>query len=297
MKDWVYLKTYVGQAVERFDPLIIEVCEHLVRGDDFDRWFFLRYVDQRGLHLRVRCRARGGAFEQLNSRVVGICERALRAVLTRAPGWYRPMVLPPGWRDGARTPKGATIGIVPDNYEPELNTFGGERGMAIAEQTFEVSSVVALTVLQQEAQGSYSRKDIAAELMAEAVRAFAPEEKASAFWRRYGVYWLGGQTPVADDWHRRFVAKVQKLRADDHHVFSPLCELASEAQAVAAAWKNQLEKSAEAYRRIDVSPRVSPATLAFHFAHLMNNRLGISVLEEAYLATLLEYSDQGDRPS
>lgn len=291
--SWVYLKTYLGQAVDRFDPLIIDVCENLLAGDDFDRWFFLRYVDEQGLHLRVRCRARAGAHEQLTARATKICENALGEVLRRAPGRYRPMVVPPGWGDAPHEVTGAANGVVASTYEPELDKFGGVCGMAIAEQTFEVSSMVAVKVLRHEAQGYYSRKDIAAELMAEAARAFTPDENASAFWRRYSLYWLGGETPVADEWRRRFFAKAQRLQGDCQPVLWPSSELALEARAAAAAWKSQLEKSAEAYGAIELPPAVSPSTLTFHFAHLMNNRLGLSVLEEAYLATLLECLHQG----
>lgn len=295
--NWVYLKTYLGQTIDRFDHLIIEVCENLLAGDDFDRWFFLRHVDEQGLHLRVRCRARAGAHEQLNSRATTICENALREILSRAPGRYRPMVIPPGWEDGPRKATGAANGVVPGTYEPELDKFGGVCGMAIAEQTFEVSSRVAVTVLRHEAHGYYSRKDIAAQLMAEAVRAFAPEENGSAFWRQYSLYWLGGETPVAEEWRRRFFAKAQRLQADCQPVLLPSSALAREAQLAASAWKSQLAQSAEAYGAIELPPAVSPSTLTFHLAHLMNNRLGLSVLEEAYLATLLECSDQGSRAS
>lgn len=55
--EWVYLKIYSGEIF--LDWLLVNVLyplmKQLLSGGSIDKWFFIRYNDEHGFHLRVRC--------------------------------------------------------------------------------------------------------------------------------------------------------------------------------------------------------------------------------------------------
>jgi thiopeptide-type bacteriocin biosynthesis protein len=197
--------------------------------------------------------------------------------------------------DAQRNPSAdATVGVVVDAYEPELEKFGGARGMPIAEEIFEASSGIALEILGEEAGGQYSRKTIAPCLMNVVLDAFAPSEGAQRFWQNYGFYWLGGQTMAAEDWRTRFFEKGSRLREQQIPIVWP-AHLPRRATHLTEQWRERLQRASNAYAQIGDLGQVTTDILAFNFIHLMNNRLGLISLEEAYLAALLEQRAKGDK--
>ena len=58
----------------------------------------------------------------------------------------------------------------------------------------------------------------------------------------------------------------------------------AERSPLLATWREALERAAREFR---AAAERRPRDLAFHMIHLMNNRLGVKPLEEAYFATLL----------
>ena len=49
LAEWIYLKLYLGQAVDKFDGLILETVPKILALERFERWFFLRYLDESGV--------------------------------------------------------------------------------------------------------------------------------------------------------------------------------------------------------------------------------------------------------
>ena len=74
--EWVYLKMYGGQIFleDLLLKNIYDISVTLLDDGIIDKWFFLRYHDERGYHLRVRfhvCNNRSEAIlEILRSRLV-----------------------------------------------------------------------------------------------------------------------------------------------------------------------------------------------------------------------------------
>ena len=294
LAEWIYLKLYLGQAVNKFDVLILETIPKILALERFERWFFLRYIDEKGLHLRLRFKVPARRVARLTPSIRALCEVGLEEMLRVASAAYRPMVLPPGF-DAQRSPSAdATVRIVADTYEPELEKFGGLRGMPIAEEVFENSSRVALDILGDEARAQYSRKTIAPCLMDVVRDEFVPAEDAQRFWRNYSVYWLGGETMAAEDWRTRFFEKGTQLNERQIPVVWP-ADLPARATSLTEQWRQHLRRAARAFARLEDLGAATPDTLAFHFIHLMNNRLGLVSLEEAYLAALLEQRAEGDK--
>lgn len=142
--------TVVAPAVRAFEALPSS------QGDD-PRWFWLRYVDHAGAHIRLRLRHRPSALE----RVMPVIEAAAAA-------------------------ENVSFGV----YEPELLVYGGSEGVARAEECFEHSSRLALVVVDELPWGR-ERVAVAAALMRCAVAALPPGKQA-AYLRGVAAYWTQG---------------------------------------------------------------------------------------------------------
>ncbi|MFE0021738.1 lantibiotic dehydratase [Amycolatopsis sp. NPDC059021] len=122
--DWLYLKLYGPSRGQ--DDLLREQLPALVeqaRGHGTDRWFFIRYTDPEGHHLRVR-------FHGEPSALWGDVARAVGGTLTE---WQRHGLI--------RTHR-------VDQYDPEAERYGGVAALAAAERVFEADSEAAIRLLE-----------------------------------------------------------------------------------------------------------------------------------------------------
>jgi len=266
--------------------MIVALLPELFQNQDIERCFFIRFLDEQGFHLRLRFRARPQLKPELTEKALGICQKVLQQLPLLPPSDYFPMVPPSGINTDSRLSIAARI--VVDIYEPELDKFGGECGIPIAEEVFDSSSRIALDVLRLEGQGKLSRKTLAPCFMQAVAEAFSFTQSKADFWEDYSFYWLGGRTPAARDFRERFLAKARTLRADKVPILAPPKALPDEAGSLVRAWMDRVGAAASAYVRTGDLGGVTPDVLAFNFSHLMNNRLGLHALDEAYLGTLLE---------
>ncbi len=121
--EWLYAKLYTGTAGA--DKVLTEVIAPWIGGlraeGALDRWFFLRYADPRW-HVRVRVRADS--------------ERVRSVVLPRLHEAVAP------WLDDGRVVKMAL-----DTYEREVERYGGDAGIELAEKVFQADSDAALAIL------------------------------------------------------------------------------------------------------------------------------------------------------
>lgn len=289
-QDWLYLKLYLGKAVDRMDRFIADVAGQLDVQSFVGRWFFLRYFDDTGMHLRLRVEPAPGQVEQASRQVEAICLDALTRLHEYVPSGYHPMVLPVGFsaEDPGEAAARSDVRFEYDTYQPEYDKYGGEAGMDIAEELFMRSSQVAYRMLQDEFDGLYSRKTLVPRLMDECFRAFRPNDDAAAFWQQYSTFWLGGDTPAADDWRETFSRKYRELAEHGIAVCVPEAELTEAAAARLQTWRQAVSEAARRYGEAGGHASVSADVLCVNFAHLMNNRLGLMALEEAYMGTLLE---------
>jgi thiopeptide-type bacteriocin biosynthesis protein len=287
---WVYVKLYLGRAVDRMDRLLIDLGAHRVLAEQALQWFYIRYVDAQGIHVRLRAKARAGEREQLSRAVVDACADLLAELPAYPPGDYSPMVTMPGFEASLERVTAAhqDVRVVEERYEPETDKYGVRPGMDVAEALFHQSSVLAVRILREEEQGRLSRKDLVPLLMHEACETFiAPGDRVS-FWREYSYYWLNGRSPAADDWRARFAGKGDELEARGIEVLAAPERQDPLRRELFAAWRGALREAAAAYDALKGRVDTSAEVLCFNFVHLMNNRLGLAALEEAYMAALLE---------
>ncbi|WP_046004061.1 thiopeptide-type bacteriocin biosynthesis protein [Pseudoalteromonas rubra] len=288
--NWVYVKLYVGKNIDRLDQLIVKVSRCVEQFEDVDQWFFIRYVDDQGVHLRLRLRSKIRDLEQFKNEIQQVCAPLVNALHELLPSTYYPMVKPEGFEDSAVMGQELfghkDVQIIFDEYEPEYDKYGGSAGIKAAEVLFQLSSELAKDILADEIQGFYSRKDLVPLLMHECCEVFIPQEKRQEFWKEYAFYWLGGNTPAAEDWREKFIEKWQQLREANVELLTS--QLDPRKQSYIDRWRAGLREAAKRYHDIGDIADFSEEVLCFNFAHLMNNRLGIASLEESYMATLLE---------
>ncbi len=290
MSPWIYLKLYLGRTVDRMDRLLIDLSREDTLTQRAQAWFYIRYVDEQGIHIRLRAKARAGDEQALRRALIDTSARRLGRLHELTPGDYFPMVAMPGFEQAIEQLSSThnDIDVVEAIYEPELDKFGGPDGMGIAEELFHVSSSVACQVLADDEAGRYSRKDLVASLLDETYRAFLPADNEAVFWREYSYYWLNGKSPAANDWRDRFFDKGRELAERSIRIVPDEQQLPAAALQPLRAWRAALKNAAAGYAELGRRSDAAPEVLCFNFAHLMNNRLGLGTLEEAYMGALLE---------
>lgn len=289
-EQWLFYKLYLGTTYDRIEQVLLHLRPRLQELVGIERWFFIRYVDEGGMHLRLRILPRSATVPATRSAIEAILTDLCKAAPGYAASAYKPMVsFPETWHDDAGA-KGTRQGphFVSGNYVAEYDKYGGPAGMPIAEQCFMVSSEIALTVLGDELQDLYSRKTLVPLLMRTCLRIFDPLP-APTFWHRYCMFWMGGDTPAANDWYQKFLHNAEQLRLGGVAVSAADASLPAEARRVLDDWRTALEGAKTSYAALALP--VSANVLCFNFIHMMNNRLGLSPLEESYMATLLEQND------
>jgi thiopeptide-type bacteriocin biosynthesis protein len=121
--EWLFLKLYSpsrGQDELLLSHLPVLIGQARARGAE--RWFFIRYTDAEGHHLRVRLHGRPEALW-------GDVARGVGDTLD-------------GWRS-----QGLVRAVRVDEYEPEAERYGGAGVSAAVERVFEADSDAALALL------------------------------------------------------------------------------------------------------------------------------------------------------
>ncbi len=288
--SWIFLKLYLGRTVDRMDRLLIDLARESALTQRASAWFYIRYVDEQGIHIRLRAKPRAGDEEALRRDLIDLTARKLARLHELPPGDYFPMVAMPGFEQALDQLANAhnDINVVEAPYEPEYDKFGGPQGIEIAEALFHASSVIACRVLEDDERGRYSRKDVMPALLDATFHAFLPAENEQSFWREYCYYWLNGKSPAADDWRDQFFAKSRELAQRSIRVVPEPHQLPPDATLPLRDWHAALQTAAARYAELGRHADAAPEVLGFNFAHLMSNRLGLGTLEEAYLGALLE---------
>ncbi len=158
---WIYLRIYPSD-LEQVDKLVVN---HLPRAltlarslADVSRWFFIRYIDSTGPHVRLRLQVKE-SLEHTREELASLFREAGALVET-------------------------------DRYRPEYEKYGCGRAMLRAERNFEISSEVAVQTLQS----GVDREAAALAQMERLVARQVPKlTERCQFLLNYARYWSRGK--------------------------------------------------------------------------------------------------------
>jgi thiopeptide-type bacteriocin biosynthesis protein len=123
--EWLYAKLYTGAgtADQVLNHLIGPLVRSWIASGAADAWFFIRYTDP-DWHLRLRLHGEPG---RLHAEVLPGLQAAAAPLLETGQLWRMQL----------------------DTYEREVERYGGDRGIELAEQAFAADSEAVLTILGQ----------------------------------------------------------------------------------------------------------------------------------------------------
>ncbi|MFD9812017.1 lantibiotic dehydratase [Streptomyces sp. NPDC059080] len=247
--DWLYTSLYA--PAERHEELLAVHLPPLLEQlpPEVDRWFFLRYADADGAHLRLRFHAP---------------REVLHGAL--APRLHD---LTAALRDGRLVDR-----VVWDTYDPELERYGGPEAIDAAERVFHADSVAAVAHLRR----AYTRTDTTEPLLRAAAgftdltRAFhgGDEDAGEA-----AAAWLTRVVPKDETRQRAFRERRREaLTLVDPYRTEP--GPAATDEALRTAWTRRAEAVA-AYGQLlrDLGDRSwsGPDQVLLSLLHMHHNRL------------------------
>lgn len=266
--------------------------EEAVMAGWIDQYFFVRYSEG-GPHLRLRVR---GAPQTLDAVVAP-------ALQTLWAG--RNAGLP--CDDGSAILRSAVVRLVP--YEPELDRYGGIKAIAVAEEGFWISSRCAFELIRSTMSGRPARLGqalltmlvfihvfgegrtnpavFAARYAADNLRPFARDEVSGDAWiRTFDDGYAKQSESVA------FFVKEAWARLTAEDELSPALD---ELRKDLVGLREKLRVLCESGETRQYGKPVSSLGLALisivpSYIHMMNNRLGLSIPDEAYIAHVLSRS-------
>jgi thiopeptide-type bacteriocin biosynthesis protein len=264
-----------------------------------DGHFFIRYREN-GAHIRLRISAPSRVlFEQVQPALISFLEH-------HCPGIrFGSVDSDLEWPNNHATPVGL-VKWVP--YSPEFARYGGVDAMSTSELLFRESSDTAIELLRSIRGGATSRRlGLGLLSMLALVHPFIPNRQESQeFFANYSAGYLktlsasapNAKTVLAEQFLtslnsqrtqlREYVNEAWRRLESNESVLTALDSLteASRSAAIELAAKASMSKlSMEMRAGVSSSRDAIVAILASH-VHMHNNRLGIRIDEEAYLAKI-----------
>ncbi|MEU4424450.1 thiopeptide-type bacteriocin biosynthesis protein [Actinoplanes sp. NPDC024001] len=313
--DWLSLHAFYAADEDRLlvdgvAPLIRSLRERRL----IERYFFIRYWLE-GPHVRLRLRpAAGVAADDLAAEV----ETRIAAYLARHPSadpvlprqdTYRSMFLAEygqaSWdrrygRDG-HMPVRHNNTVRREEYAPEYERYGGPAGIELAEWHFEVSSDLVLRLLADRSPQRRARLGLSAQLGLILCLTFLGDDaRAAAFLDGYRDFWANAYGPAGADLSRMSGAAslthAGPLRRRAEQIRATL-RAAGPDQPAPGGWLTHCRLLRQQVAALTAAGELEPPPgapagalperLLHSYLHMTNNRLGVGVLEEAYLAGLL----------
>ena len=279
------------------DDVLRRVVEPFVRQcqerGSIDRWFFIRY-SERGFHVRLRLRGRESV---LRSEVQPALIDLVKSIYPNAAEGYPE--LPPS---GEGITQYLEVG-----YEPEVERYGGPHGILLAEEFFEKSSEAALALLQKVHPTDRSgRLGKALLSMVVLMHAFRPEREGAAdFARNYGINYLRSLVPDEERraaWLDAFGSGFEQQAGTLTAYVDEAWDRLSTGEPLSDAldrYRDDLAGVARRFRELFDEGKLlrdgsameqwdfAVPAIVSSYVHMMNNRLGVSIQEESYLAYLI----------
>jgi thiopeptide-type bacteriocin biosynthesis protein len=282
--EWLYAKLYTGTGTA--DQLLNHLVGPLVRSSlasgAADAWFFIRYVDP-DWHLRIRLH---GQPRRLHAEVLPSLQAAAAPFLEAGQLWRLQL----------------------DTYEREVERYGGDEGIELAEQVFAADSQAVLTIMGQltgdaglDLRWRLAMRGI--DLLFEDLGLTLEEKRSVA---RRGREGFGREFGIDGNFRGRVSQRYRAERAGLEALLDPGHDPPPPLAAGLDALRRrslQLAPVALELRQLDQAGRLSAtmSDIAMSYAHMHANRLLRSArrAQELVLYELLDraYSSQAGRQS
>lgn len=285
---WWFSCLYTG-GMHTADQVIVGVLPPLLadaRRAGATRWFYIRYFDDRGAHIRLRVFGPTACLNRL-VRLADEMGQHIETIVARSSGANVELV--EGAYAALSSASDAQIGIYPAVYEPETLKYGGIEAMEFAEQLFEFSSELALWGVQHYDKGE-QRDSLATLLLADTAGALLlgngtnswTQRKAlgwNRFWSTHTRWWSGADY----DGGRLRTQLRQRAALDREEMFERMRDTADnpEVEVWRRRWVGAVEEYLTSVEVLNLNR--TPQHLAFHHNHMLMNRLGYMPREEALL--------------
>jgi hypothetical protein len=284
---WWVLSIYTGRQ-DVAETVIGELVTPLVahaRREGVGRWYFSHHVDEVGPHIKVRFLGHRSALDSLQRFELAARDRLLEILPTvRVQQHY---VVSPDNMDLVGALGADSVALV---QESDLDRFGGLEGLELAEEVFELSSELGSWAAQRfnKPQG---RTALGALLLSDAAWAMLNGPKAPQWPDRRRLSWdycWDNHLRVSTMELGRGAAKARLgLTATLAPKTAPMHRLmaATAAEGSVQNWRRRWKRAIDAYLYRADKSRVSRGAqnLTFSQSHLMMNRLGFTLWEEAAL--------------
>jgi thiopeptide-type bacteriocin biosynthesis protein len=280
--DWIYYNIY-PKSIDLLDLVVENLVSTAVsvvnEATDLYRWFFIRYRDFSGAHIRLRFLVPVEDIAHVIQLLECIFNEKLPEI-NRREG-FRTKRLIPVSSDLLNIEQESRFELAV--YEPETEKYGGNIGLAIAEEWFQKSSELCLKMSQGIHNGSLNRFIIGLKYMDIALHvAFNCAEERLQFLNRYLSHWSGEQiSAIGPAYKNQILTSAGRRRALTKKLLSD-----DAGEMHIDEFRLSLENVMEQLVKRNVNKPFDD--LLFHFIHMKNNRLGIWPIEEAYLAALLQ---------
>ncbi|MBU2661043.1 thiopeptide-type bacteriocin biosynthesis protein [Bacillus cabrialesii] len=283
MKEWVFYSIYVPRA-EYLENIIINIVTPIVKqvkdSVQVHKWFFIRYIDMQGPHIRLRFLVNEDDIDIVEEITEEHLHRNLSKVLAE-PLSEMSRLLP------VKTDtRSFESGFQQEEYEPEYEKYGGVQGVHIAEDIFQSSSELVLSLLNDPGFKDNDRFDFALFLMNKtAEHASLSADQARDLWESMLHHWSGADYTEGITYKTKLEEAAEK-RID---VINVVIEKMHSNPFVIKLTEGYQKILQRAFSQIQESEKIrtSHSHLSFHYIHMMNNRLGVWPIEEAYLGALL----------
>ncbi|HEX9939426.1 MAG TPA: thiopeptide-type bacteriocin biosynthesis protein [Longimicrobium sp.] len=308
---------YPGIYTGECDAVVMEVALPFVRRCQEEGWtdghFFIRYSEH-GPHVRLRLHGRTDVLE-------GTVWPALQAHVRAAypeVSFDKPDV--PAYAQPAEVPaEGAPLLLTHAariEYEPETERYGGEEGVRVAERFFEISSEAVYALLPRTSRTERSsRLGKGLLTMVQLVHVFTRSREAAVRWtQQYNLgylrgvareeeqreAWLGAFDSGYSNQSETLGAYVEEVwsRMDEGEPLSEALDLYSQGLTEVRGHLEDVFRAGRLGRTEEPFTDWLVAVMAIcsSYMHMMNNRLGITIQEESYLAYLINRTLQAPAP-
>ncbi|MFT5263972.1 MAG: thiopeptide-type bacteriocin biosynthesis protein [Polaribacter sp.] len=326
--SWLVAYLYYEEPWERFlTEAVLPYAEIVEQTGISDSWFFIRYWD-RGPHIRLRFKADSEIIEKM---LRPNLEEHFLNYFDSVPSFRTDPPYPARIPDSYKWLPNNSVQY--DVYLPELDRYGGEVGMAIAERQFALSSKLILQSMEEKGpKWSYDEAlGTAIKLHLSFLYAVGlDKESATSFLKFFFQNWLPHSISMNPD--KLDPLTFQEMKKETLQQYEDAFQLQRESlvpyhrvlwnglqkgvndfgEVLLSTWvtanksiikdlkeaknNNSLVERTEdyAYQRSDQTPFYE--NLWDHYAdytHMTNNRLGIHNKDEGYLAYLMMRSMEG----